>query len=74
MINILEEVEFFVLVMVEIFLSKEFFCEEKVGFFDYVVKYWGIKVVIFFGNIGIFNVDFVFFLDDRDEGFRNEVF
>lgn len=73
LINIPEEVELLAPVMAETFLSKEFFCEEKAGLFDHVVKYWGIKAATSFGNIGIFNVDFASSLDDRDEGSRNEV-
>lgn len=73
LINIPDEVQLLAPVMTETFSSKEFFCEEKAGLFDHVVKYWGIKAATSVGNIGIFNVDFTSSLDNRDEGSRNEV-
>lgn len=60
--------------MEEIFISKEFFSENKFGLYDYVVYYWGLNVVGFLGLIGVFIVDFGFFIKIINDVSLSEVF
>lgn len=48
--------------MEDIFISDEFFSEEKFGLYYYVVYYWGLNDIWFIGEIGVFMVDFEFFI------------
>lgn len=60
------------------FLSYEFFNEEKFGFYNYFMKYWGFYVVGLLGGIGVCKVDGGFFkklvdsifvMEEFDDGF-----